>query len=180
MIESVASSDRVHSAGVFTFEWSRAVDGVVCVGSTDHVIPRSIWGGWGSFLQCKLSSIMRACALHGDIKYYYIMIFLYRKWWKGWKLIDGIARQERESEYTKLWYMYTKWPQKLISVIIFSMLSWRLRSDSLNINMVECVTDQQQWCGACDYLKQVEGGGRRGGGFLVTGESPMVMILWDD
>ena len=42
-------------------------------------------------------------------------------------------------------------------------------------------TDQQQWCGACD-CKLVEGvpQGRRGGGFLVTGESPMLMISWDD
>ena len=29
----------------------------------------------------------------------------------------------------------------------------------------------------CKPVKPVEGVGRRGGGFLVTGESPMVMIL---
>ena len=41
---------------------------------------------------------------------------------------------------------------------------------------------QQQRYGANDYkpVKPVEAVGRRGGGFLVTGESPMVMILWDD
>ena len=42
--------------------------------------------------------------------------------------------------------------------------------------------NQQQWYGANDYkpVKPVEGVGRRGGGFLVTGESPMVMISWDN
>ena len=43
-------------------------------------------------------------------------------------------------------------------------------------------TNSNDRCGACDCtpVKSVEGVGRRGGGFLVTGESPTVMISWDN
>ena len=51
--------------------------------------------------------------------------------------------------------------------------------DWMRKGMITDWTDQQQWCGACD-CKLVEGVGRRGGGFLVMGESPMVMISWDN